>query len=366
LSRPSPQQLGLLVFLCGLVFLAAYELSNSMQPSTGELVSAKREAYDKAFLGGLKPAERAGAKRGYAEGYKAGLAAGRIAGIRDARLVASAPSSSGTGGGGDSHVVVMMLENRNYDQVVGSSQAAYFNSLLSEGASATRFYAITHPSEPNYIASVAGSTLGVSDDCEFCSIDGTSIVDQLEGAGLSWKAYMEGVPGPCYTGGDTGNYARKHNPFIQFNNIAKDPKRCKLVQPLTSLQSDVASNDLPAYSWITPDLCNDGHDCSTATVDSFLSGIVPVIQEALGPHGYLVITWDEADDDNSGCCGTRGGRIPTVILGPDVKKGFQYGADATLYSLLATVEKSLGLEPLGAAASAPPLDPLFERQPRIR
>src|SRR5438445_1789865 len=117
------------------------------------------------------------------------------------------------------HVMVVVLENQEYDTVIGSGAAPYFNSLAQQYGLATDYHARTHPSLPNYIDLVAGSTMDITSDCTDCSVDGDTVVDQLNKAGVHWTAYMGGMPSVCYQGADyppgtADGYAKKHNPFL--------------------------------------------------------------------------------------------------------------------------------------------------------
>jgi acid phosphatase len=125
-----------------------------------------------------------------------------------------------------SHVVTIVMENAEYGEVIGSSQAPYVNALARRYGSATQSFAITHPSLPNYLALTSGSTRGVSSDCTDCHVSAPNIVDQLEAAGISWAAYLEDVPRPCFGGAGAGGYAKKHNPFIYYDDIAESASRC--------------------------------------------------------------------------------------------------------------------------------------------
>ncbi|HEY2572092.1 MAG TPA: alkaline phosphatase family protein, partial [Solirubrobacteraceae bacterium] len=115
-----------------------------------------------------------------------------------------------------SHIVVVVLENAEYGEVIGSSSAPYVNSLARRYALMTRSYAIGHPSLPNYLALTSGSTQGIESDCTDCAVSARNIVDQLEGAGISWKAYLEDLPRPCFLGAGSAGYAKKHNPFAYY------------------------------------------------------------------------------------------------------------------------------------------------------
>ena len=119
--------------------------------------------------------------------------------------------------------------------------------------------------------------------------------------------------------------------------------------------------------WITPNLCDDGHDCSLTTADRFLARTLPALLRQLGPHGFLVLTWDEGTSDN-GCCGVAaGGRVATIVAGPDVRRGARQSAPVDHYGVLGTIEQALGLPPLVGAAGprSGRLNGLFSRVPKV-
>jgi hypothetical protein len=249
-----------------------------------------------------------------------------------------------------SHIVTIVMENEEADAVIGNRQAAYINRLARRGGLATQSFAITHPSLPNYLALTSGSTHGVTSDCTSCHVAAPSIADQLDAAHLSWRAYMEDVPSPCFKGATAGGYAKKHDPFMYYDAVAGNPARCRRVVPFSALARDVRRGGLPRYAFISPNLCHDGHDCGIGEADRFLAGFVPSLLPALGPHGYLVLTWDEGSSD-AGCCGgARGGRVATLVVGPDVRAGARDARPIDHYGVLASVEDSLRLPRLGAAA----------------
>src|SRR5438132_6426003 len=179
------------------------------------------------------------------------------------------------------HVVVVVMENTSASSIIGNtSQASYINSLAGSNAYSTNDFAITHPSLPNYLALTGASTFGITSDCppSSCPVNATNLMDRVEGAGLSWKAYMESMPSACGTT-DSYPYVVKHNPFVYYNDIRTNASRCQShVVPFTQLSTDLQStSSLPAFSWITPNMCNDMHDCSIATGDTWLSQKIPSI-----------------------------------------------------------------------------------------
>jgi phospholipase C len=262
-----------------------------------------------------------------------------------------------------SHVAVIVLENKSYDEVVGSAKAPYFNALARKYALATQFFGISHPSLPNYLALTGGSTFGITDNCTDCSVGATSIVDQLERAGASWKAYIQALPAPCSTAAKDGRYAKKHNPFMYYRGVAGDPARCNRIVPYSALAADLRRHRLPDFVWISPDLCDSTHDCGLPSGDGFLAGVVPALLKQLGPAGALFVTYDEGDPSAPGdCCRlAHGGHIATVIAGPGVKRGVKLNTPYDLYSILRTIDAALGQRPLRGAGCActPSLDAAF-------
>jgi hypothetical protein len=282
-----------------------------------------------------------------------------------ALLALAAPVAAAASGPGvdpahalrSSHLAVIVLENREYEEVVWSPEAPYFNHLIQRGALATNFYGVSHPSLPNYLALLAGDTFGIDENCTDCVVYGPNLATQLSRAGISWRAYMEGMPTPCFTGASSGRYAKRHNPFAYFPSVTALPRRCSRVVPETRLVSDLERHRLPRFLWLTPDLCHDGHDCKFNAADYHLYTLVPRIIRQLGPRGLLIVTFDEGTSD-AGCCGSPGGgSIPTVLVGPGVPQGELIPQPANHYSLLASVEDYFGLPRLRKAAFAEPLAP---------
>jgi hypothetical protein len=267
-----------------------------------------------------------------------------------------------------SRIVLVVMENAESSSVLGSPGAPYVNSLVSRYGLASRSYAITHPSLPNYLALTSGSTQGVESDCTDCHFAAPNLVDQLEAAGISWKAYLEGAPSACFRGAEADGYAKKHNPFIYYDDIAHSLARCHRLLGFDVLAADLRRGRLATFNWITPNMCDDGHDCSLRTADRFLARTLPPLIRELGPHGFLVLTWDEGTS-HRGCCGgaAGGGRVLTVVVGPDVRRGSRYGSPVDHYAVLGTIEQALGLPPLGRAADphSGRLTPLFTRPPRV-
>jgi len=267
------------------------------------------------------------------------------------------------GGAPPSHIAVIVMENEEYGDILGSRAAPYINALGKRYATAVQMYAIAHPSVPNYLALTGGSTFGIDSDCTDCSVKATSIVDQMQRAHLSWKAYMEDLPHPCYGGAGSGNYAKKHDPFLYYTRVAGDPVRCGRVISLARLGADERARVLPTFIWITPNLCHDMHDCGVGAGDRFLAKLVPPLLHALGSRGLLVLTWDEGASDNGCCARATGGHVATILAGGLARRGARLDTPVDHYSVLQTIEDLLGLPRLRGAACActPSLQPLLAR-----
>jgi acid phosphatase len=258
------------------------------------------------------------------------------------------------------HVVVVVMENTSASSVIGNTSVApYINSLAASYAYSSNDFAITHPSLPNYLALTGASTFGITTDCSpaACPVNATNLMDRIESAGLSWKAYMESMPSACATT-DAYPYAVKHNPFVYYNDIRNNASRCQShVVPFTQLSSDLRSTSTtPTYSWITPNMCNDMHDCSIATGDTWLSQQIPSILNSPAfttQNSLLLLTWDE--DDFLG-----NNRVDLVVAGPQVTRGIVSNVPLNHYSILSTLESAWNLAALNANDStATPLTSFF-------
>jgi hypothetical protein len=251
------------------------------------------------------------------------------------------------------------MENHEYGDIIDSSAAPYINQLARRFGLATEMFAITHPSLPNYLALTGGSTFNITSDCTGCTVTATSIVDQLARAGISWKAYMEGLPRPCFEAG-ADDYAKKHDPFLYYTRARG---QCGNVVPLTQLPADERAGRLPRFIWISPNLCHDMHDCNVVTGDRFLAGLLPPLLRALGAHGLLILTWDEGTTDDGCCRLASGGHIPTIVAGPGARLHARLTTATDHYSVLQTIEDLLGLRRLRGAACTctPSLAPLLSR-----
>jgi phosphatidylinositol-3-phosphatase len=246
------------------------------------------------------------------------------------------------------HVVIIVLENQEFSNVIGNETAPYENGLAENYSLATNFYSLTHPSEPNHMAMIAGSTLNVTNDGGILANQRnvTNVVDLLEAHGLTWKTYQESIPGPCYMdNGPRGLYVVRHNPFIYIKGITSNRTYCeKHVVNLDNLYDDLASNQLPNYSVIVPNTANGGHQTNVEYVDKWLSGFMPTLLES-GEFNtsVIMITYDEGTSTLGG-----GGHVATILIGPpSIIPGFSSSVFYNHYSILATVETIFGIGNLG-------------------
>jgi len=235
----------------------------------------------------------------------------------------------------------MIFENEEYTSIIGKSTLPNFNKLAKQYALLTNDYAVGHPSLPNYVALTSGSTQGITSDCGSCSVNATNIADEIQSSGRSWKGYMESMPSPCYLNSSSG-YSLNHNPFIHYNDIKSNTARCQQhVVPLTQLDTDLKNHALPSFAWITPNLCNSGHDCGATAADKFLGPEVSKIisSSSFDQNSLLIVTFDEGSSTKS-CCNLpskAGGRIATILISKLVKPGYQ---DATAYPIIQYSKRS--------------------------
>ncbi len=249
-------------------------------------------------------------------------------------------------------LVVIVMENHEYGDVVGSLSAPYQNSLLHRGRDYTHYFALAHPSLPNYLGIASGTTAGkVSDTIAAGELSGIRTVwDQLTAAQIPWAVYEESMPAPCYASSSAGQppaeYVLKHNPATPFDSVFSDPAQCEHVQPLTQMDP----NRLPSFSFITPNECNDAHSCDLTAGDSWLSQEVPPL---LAAGADVVITYDEGTTD-LGSGGPGGGHVYAVEVGASVPTA-TVGTVFDHYALLAGIEARFGLPALAGAMNAPAL-----------
>jgi phosphatidylinositol-3-phosphatase len=317
------------------------------------------------------------------------------------------------------HQFVIMMENHSYDQIIGSQYTPYINQLASKDNLATNYYAVTHPSLPNYLAVVAGDTFGngaafnngypdpnggndnpptwsqgtpgapsvcTTTICD-PGINSPSIADQLKAAGLTWKTYQENIPSPgsnwansTTNGVNDKLYAVKHNPFAYFTSVQNDPNLANEMVGFNQLQADLASGNAPNFSFIAPNQCNDMHGdpaggCpygNTVTPDAneianltkgdnaVKSLVTSITGSSLWSKGNnaIYVLWDEND------YGTSSNKEPVIAITNNGPLGLKDNTYATSYSFLRTLEDGAGITSyLGNAATASPMVGLFAPVP---
>jgi len=266
----------------------------------------------------------------------------------------AAPAAPARAAGSVTRVIVLVEENHESSQIVGSRSAPFLNSLVAAGTLLSSYYGIRHPSLPNYLALLGGDTFGIRSDCTGCRVHATNLVDQLEGAHISWRGYFEGLPGPCSAAAFHGSYAKKHNPFMYFDDIRQDPARCRNVVPFEQFDADVAAGRLPRFVFVVPNQQHDMHSGSVAVGDQWARRLYEGLSASTAwrQDTRLVVTFDEGTT-HGGCCDglAAGGRIATIVAGPRVPKGVIDRTTYDHYSLLASIESLFGLHRLGYAGA---------------
>jgi hypothetical protein len=313
------------------------------------------------------------------------------------------------------HIVEIMMENTSYGTIIGNPDAPKINALASQYGLATNYFGVTHPSEPNYMANIAGDFFGVQDDNQFyctpalagtdpncagTTVDHTvsapTLADQLTSVGMTWKGYFQNLPpipptglvmtGPNANGPYTFKwpsnsvalYASKHNPFVNFTGT--QGALANMV-PDSQLMADLASNSLANFSLIVPDQCHDMHGtggCSSTDTlisagDTYVGDTVSAILTSKAwtqGRNAIVITWDEDDfsdqgQPGTGCCGADpgGGHVATIVITNKGKHAVTDGTAYNHYSLLRSMEDAFGLPCLAHACDSAdgvvPMTPLF-------
>jgi acid phosphatase len=263
------------------------------------------------------------------------------------------------------HVVMVMEENQTYSTVVGdTSNWPSLNSLIRNGALATKYYANVHPSIGNYFMLTTGQILTTNDNStKVWNVD--NIARRMLSAGVSFKIYAESIPYPGYLGGNTGLYLIRHQPFAMLSDIAGNQTVAdEHIVPFSQFATDLANGNLPAFSFIVPNIDDDAHNGTPRQADSWLQTKVvsPLSNHSAfqpGGNGVLIVDFDEAADSDTT---HGGGHVAAVFWGPAAKTGYTQ-TSSTVYqhqSMLRTVMQFLGLaSPPAAASSAPAMTEFF-------
>jgi len=282
------------------------------------------------------------------------------------------------------HVFVIVMENSSYSSLLDTPDASWIKQAARNYGLATRYYGVAHPSQPNYLALISGSTQDVRSD-ETVTVNAPNLVDQLEAHGRSWKAYMQSL----FARGNTdkltaqaGDYARKHNPFVSFADIQRNPTRMANIVDFSQFATDLRENTVPDFVWVSPDLCHDMHGraarlsgdpCADPHLlvsqgDAFLHTTVDEIMhsQAWNANSAIFLTWDESEsDDGSGCCDANrgGGHILTLIISRNQLAARSSSILYNHYSLLATIENSWGLGCLANTCDTANVHPMNDLLP---
>ena len=257
------------------------------------------------------------------------------------------------------------MENHSYGTVIGSPQAPYINGLATTCGLAANYHNIAHPSLPNYVGAVTG--LGLTGLAPFGTDCAPSIrchtsASSIFGQGETWKAYEESMTVTCVSS-DAGEYTVRHNPPVYLASLTG----CDGADvPYGQLKADLATNALPAFAFITPNLLDDMHDGTLTQGDSWLARNLPVIlasAEYRSATTAVFITWDEGEGGASNDCAANttdvGCQVPTIVISPSTPAGTKSTRLFNHYSLLGTAEQLLGLPKLGLAAAYPTMTAAF-------
>ncbi|PPQ79028.1 hypothetical protein CVT25_002337 [Psilocybe cyanescens] len=247
--------------------------------------------------------------------------------------------------------VSIWLENTDFD---GASADPNFAALTKQGIKLTNYFAVTHPSEPNYIASVGGEYFGMqNDNLNRVPENISTIVDLLEEKGISWAEYQEDMPESGFQGfqqlapSGANDYVRKHNPLIIYDSIANNTARSSNIKNFTLFEKDLAANNIPQWMFITPNMTNDGHDTNVTFAGAWARGFLePLLKNPNfnGEKTLILLTFDESGTDNVQ------NRVDAILLGTAVPKHLVGTQDTwfyTHYSEISTVEANWDLHTLG-------------------
>jgi acid phosphatase len=265
------------------------------------------------------------------------------------------------------HVFVVVLENHGFSQVMGSPAMPYLNSLATQHALATNYFADTHPSIGNYFMLTTGN-IETNDDAFSGTVSSDNITQALAGAGKTWKAYMESLPTAGYTGADVYPYFKHHDPFVYMTDVLSS--QTGNVVPFSQLPADLNAGALPSFAFIAPNAENDAHDCpgggslcldtdKLAAADTWLkNNIDPLIKSPALSNSVFMIVFDEALDID---IRNGGGQVAMVMVGSHVKAGFK---STTFFQHQSTLRLALDLLKVsdhpGNSATAPTMQEFFQ------
>jgi acid phosphatase len=254
------------------------------------------------------------------------------------------------------HVVVVIMENKAYGQVIGSPSAPYITETARGANTAlfTQSFALTHPSQPNYLQLFSGSAQGVKDDRVPAGLPfkSANLGEELIAKGFGFMAYSEDLPSVGFTGATAAEYVRKHAPWVNWQGTGANGIPAAAHFPFSAFPSDYAS--LPAVAFVVPNLINDMHDGTVAQGDAWIKkNLDGYIQWAKTHNSLFIFTFDEDD-------GGVNNRIPTFFIGQHVQMG-RYNEHITHDTILRTIEDMYSLDHAGAAAAERPITDVWER-----
>jgi acid phosphatase len=267
------------------------------------------------------------------------------------------------------HVFLVVLENHSFSEVIGNPTMPYLNALAAAHSLATNYFANEHHSIADYFMLTTGQ-MESSDNNFSGTVADDNVARALSGAGKSWKAYMESLPAPGYTGNDVYPYLKHHDPFSYLTDVLNTSAQAANIVPLTQLSLDLSSGAAPAFAFIVPNAEDDAHDCpgggtgcadagKLVAADTWLkTNLDPLINSPAFSNSVLIITWDESDPAD---IANGGGQVATVIVGMHVKTAFQ---SVTFYQHQSTLRLILDLLQVGdhpgASATAPTMQEFFQ------
>ncbi|MBC5823279.1 MAG: acid phosphatase [Candidatus Eremiobacteraeota bacterium] len=235
------------------------------------------------------------------------------------------------------------MENHSYGQIIGNKAARYQNLLADSYALMTDSHAVSHPSLPNYLALFSGSTQGMTSDACPVTFPSLSLADDLLDSGYGFRAYAQNLPfaGDTICRASAGLYTRNHVPSIMFSDISK-----MRTMPYTQMAVDLANDRYPALAFISPNLCDDMHNCPIGTADAWLAlNLAPIIRYDAANNGLLILTYDESLDSDPA------NHIATILVGPMVKN-VRSSQNINHYNVLRTIEQMAGVAYLGRSSQA--------------
>lgn len=284
------------------------------------------------------------------------------------------------------HIFVIVEENHDYNTIIGNTAAPTINQLAQTYGLATNYSGVGDPSAPNYVAMIGGNTYGIADDNPYYAhtVTNSSLVDQLEGAGLTWKGYFQSLPysgymGTCFPVRCNGIpdadalYGSKHNGFPYFAHIQQSLQEQQKMVPITQLDQDLASGQVPNFDFIVPDQCHDMHGAppycldsgpnNSATDqglvsdgDSYVNTLVNKITgSAMWSQGQnaIALVFDEGNKASSS--------VVAVVITNNRPRGLKDNTSYNHYSLLLSIEQAFGLGCIqhSCDSTVQPMTPLF-------